>query len=411
MPAITTTRIARAIGARVQDIRANVLLNPSALLARLNDKHPVGENLWHLRAALAWLERAQDATPDDGFSRGFSLTYNPYFKGRGWQASYPETTGYIIPTLYSAAQYLGDESWAERATRAAYWEIELQLENGAVQGGVVGQRRSPAIFNTGQVIFGWLAALQHTQDSAFERATRRAADFLTSVESDGSWSQGNSQFARKDATAYNARAAWALAEAGVVLREQHYLDAAERILLKVAHSQSGNGWFPDCCLNDPDRPLLHTIAYTIRGLLEGGRVLGNEALWQAGTHAASALLSRVNNEGWMPGRFAADWSAAAGWSCLTGQAQMANNWMRLFEIDGDRKWLKPVPGVMRFLKQHQSLTTPIDGLRGGLPGSAPLSGEYGRYEVLNWATKYLADALMRDHMIAVGAPHRVTHLA
>src|SRR5688572_2721233 len=32
----------------------------------------------------------------------------------------------------------------------------------------------------------------------------------------------------------------------------------------------------DCCLTDPFRPLLHTTAYAIRGLLEGGRVRSEE---------------------------------------------------------------------------------------------------------------------------------------
>ena len=36
-----------------------------------------------------------------------------------------------------------------------------------------------------------------------------------------------------------------------------------------------------------------------------------------------------------------------------------------------------------------------NGLRGGVPGSWPVDGEYGRYEVLNRAAKFFADALMR----------------
>src|SRR2546422_11145512 len=37
-------------------------------------------------------------------------------------------------------------------------------------------------------------------------------------------------------------------------------------------------WLPDCCFTDPVRPSLHTIAYAIRGLLEGGRVLQDARL-------------------------------------------------------------------------------------------------------------------------------------
>jgi hypothetical protein len=110
--------------------------------------------------AIEWLARAQDGTPDDGFARGYSVLYNRYFGDQGWQPSYPETTGYVIPTLLHASQHLERPQLAERALRAARWEIEVQLESGAVQGGVIGEGRSPAVFNTGQVMFGWLAAFE-----------------------------------------------------------------------------------------------------------------------------------------------------------------------------------------------------------------------------------------------------------
>src|SRR5262245_34594310 len=48
---------------------------------------------------LNWLARAQDnsATNDGGVARHYSLV-------SGWGPSYPESTGYIIPTLIAAGQ-------------------------------------------------------------------------------------------------------------------------------------------------------------------------------------------------------------------------------------------------------------------------------------------------------------------
>src|SRR2546422_9237150 len=111
-------------------------------------------------AAIEWLVRAQDATPDDGASRAFSLAWRPYFGRGGWQPSYPETTGYIIPTLYAAARRLGRAELAARAEAAARWEIEIQLPTGAVQGGGSGAPQSPPGFNTRQVLAGWPAAFE-----------------------------------------------------------------------------------------------------------------------------------------------------------------------------------------------------------------------------------------------------------
>ena len=92
-------------------------------------------------------------------------------------------------------------------------------------------------------------------------------------------------------------------------------------------------------------------------------------------------------------------TARVRWSCLTGQAHMANNWLRLAETSGDSKWLEPVAAVLHFLKRTQDRGSRNPGVRGGIKGSWPVGGAYGAYEVLSWATKFFADALMRDEAI------------
>ncbi len=398
-----------ALAGRMRTLRAHPLLNPLAIEEIRHERrrsHAVSEDHTpHLEQAVEWLARAQDATPDDGFARSYSLVYNPYFRRAGWIPSYPETTGYIIPTLLEAARRLDRPELTDRALRAARWESAIQLESGAVQGGVIGEGQTPAVFNTGQVLFGWLAAYESTGDSRFADSARRAGKYLVAVQdSDGHWRQGNSNFARKDATLYNARVAWALAEAGTALQEPGFRDAAASNLRAVAAMQLDNGWFPQCCLTDSKRPLLHTLAYTIRGLLEGGRVLDDSAILASGIKAAEALLGLVREDGWMAGRFHDDWSAAVEWSCLTGEVQMANNWMRLRHITGENRWLGPVPRVLSFVKSTQNRTSMHPGLRGGIKGSSPVGGGYGKFELLNWATKYFADALMRHQSLSSAQP-------
>jgi hypothetical protein len=385
---------------RLRAIRAHPLLNPIAVVEGWSEwlrSYPEeAAHEPHLVAAIEWLVRAQDATPDGGIARAFSLAWHPHFGRRGWQPSYPETTGYIIPTLFAAAGRLGRPDLAARAERAAGWEIEIQLPTGAVRGGVIGEPESPAVFNTGQVLLGWLAAFEETGRGAFADAARRAATYLVAtLDADGHWRRGNSRFARADSTLYNARAAWALAEAGARLDDGGFTDAAARSLRAAAELQAPNGWLPQCCLSDPERPLLHTLAYAIRGFLEGARVLGDPRLLRAAERAANALVAAARADGWMPGRYRSDWSPAVRWSCLTGQAQMANNWMRLAEITGDAKWLEPVPTVLGFLKRTQNRRSREPGLSGGIKGAWPVGGAYGAYEVLSWATKFFADALMR----------------
>jgi hypothetical protein len=396
----TVDRLRRSVSARVSSIAAHPLLNGAAaheLWTELLGGHAVADDQSHLREAISWLVRAQDATPDGGISRGFSLARHPEFGAAGWQPSYPETTGYIVPTLYAAAQLLESPTLAARASLAAHWEIDVQLPSGAVRGGTMKAPPSPAVFNTGQVMLGWLAALEHGGNRECADAVHRAAEFLLSVQDrDGAWRRGQSNFADAKATMYNTRTAWALAEAGVRLNRPAYRDAALRALRAAAYQQHRNGWIPECCLSDPERPLLHTIAYAISGLVEGGRVLEDEELVNAGARAARSIARIVSPEGWLPGRLAADWSAAVDWSCLTGEAQMVNVWFRLHDITGDNEWLEPVPRVISYLKATQDRSTRNQGRRGGIKGAMPVTGDYGRLEVLSWATKFFADMLMRS---------------
>lgn len=102
----------------------------------------------------------------------------------------------------------------------------------------------------------------------------------------------------------------------------------------------------------------------------------------------------------MAGRFGRGWVPAASWSCLTGQAQMVNVWLRLHEHTGETTWLHPVEQVLAFLKSTQNRSSAVDGLRGGIKGSHPVDGAYGRCEVLSWATKFFVDALMRAEVAA-----------
>jgi uncharacterized protein YyaL (SSP411 family) len=195
---------------------------------------------------------------------------------------------------------------------------------------------------------------------------------------------------------YNTRVAWALADAGRTLNEPRFLDVAARNLRATIKRQHANGWMPDCCLQDPEQPLLHTLAYFVSGLVEGGALLEDDAIVAQGAIAAEALMARVRDDGWMAGRFNSAWGEAARWSCLTGEAQMVNVWLRLHELQGEERWLEPVPRVLAFIKRTQNRTASDPGLRGGIKGSAPLGGGYGTYQILNWATKFFADALIRD---------------
>ena len=105
--------------------------------------------------AVNWLLRAQSANHDGGMG-SFHLVNK-------WTASYPETTGYIIPTLLQYASEKNDSNIAESAIRAADWLVEIQRPPGGWQGGRVNENRPPIVFNTAQVIRGMIALYKITK--------------------------------------------------------------------------------------------------------------------------------------------------------------------------------------------------------------------------------------------------------
>jgi hypothetical protein len=58
-----------------------------------------------------------------------------------------------------------------------------------------------------------------------------------------------------------------------------------------------------------------------------------------------------------------------------------------------------------FLRKVQWLGTGNPGLDGGISGSYPLHGQYGRFEVLNWAVKFFVDSLMLETSIVKKRDH------
>jgi hypothetical protein len=363
----------------------------------LGRRHPVHDPAVHLEAAMRWLCRAQDATPDDGVSRSYVLRHMPSHKRSGWLASYPETTGYIIPTFFAYAAMTGREEYRDRAVRMARWEVEVQMDSGAVQGGVIGFPPTPAIFNTGQVLFGWAAAYRETGDELFRGAAKRGADFLVAaMDPDGAWRRHGSRYARAGVNVYDARTAWGLLEASLVTGDRAHRDAAVRNLEFVLTRQRQNGWFEDCCLDDVQRPLLHTIAYTMEGLFEAGDLLGDERFKSAARLAADALLAQQRPDGGLSGRLDSAWNECVPWSCLTGDAQTAIVWLRLHDSTGDARYLEAGRRINRYVSSTQDLSAADPGIRGGIKGSHPISGQYGTYEYLNWAAKFFADSLMLE---------------
>lgn len=343
-----------------------------------------GSDSEHLAAAIEWLCRSQDVTDSGGSAASYNLVL-------GWDSAYPETTGYIIPTLYSYAATMDEPTVAERATRMADWLCTIQQPAGSFPGGT-DTDGEPNVFNTGQIVFGLVSAYRETGTERYRAAAREACDWLVDQQTaEGYW---DTYDYKGEVHAYTTRVAWALLEGATILpeRREQYREAARRNLYWAAGLQRPNGWFEKANFERGNTPYLHTIAYTVRGLLEGGIRLEDDELTNAAMRTADKLLSIQQADGPLKGAYDESW-LPSWYHCLTGNAQMALVWLRLFEHTGERRYLLGARQAIEFLKRRQvrGQSAQIDG---ALAGSYPIVGSYIYLRYPNWSAKFFADALL-----------------
>jgi hypothetical protein len=346
------------------------------------------------RAAVDWLLRAQSASPDDGVSLGYFPCDGIY---HGWRPSYPETTGYIITSLFRFAERFDEPLAKEAAIRMAHWEVSVQMPSGAVQGGPVTSPdlQTPAAFNTGMVLDGWCTAYQDTQAPAFLGAARKAADFLLNDLNEEGYFETNGEYVSVgEIKTYTCLCAWALYRFGVLAEDGRYCEGAIRSIEAALKQQQSNGWFAHNCLSRSEAPLTHTIGYALQGILEVGVLSGRDDFQTAVRRGIDPLLEKIAPDGYLPGRFYADWEPGSFSSCLTGNAQIALVCFRLAEVTGETRYATSANRLLDFLKSLQARDLPNPALNGAIGGSFPLLGEYMRSGYPNWATKYFLDALL-----------------
>ncbi|MEW6372846.1 MAG: hypothetical protein AB1584_18090 [Pseudomonadota bacterium] len=352
-----------------------------------------------IASCTTWLCRAQDksASQDGGVARDFSLLH-------GWSTSYPETTGYIIPTMIAMAQRDGDVRLHERARRMLDWCLAIQFPEGGFQGGKIDAKpRVPVTFNTGQILIGLAAGAAEYQDPRYLEAMHRAASWLRdSLDDDGCWRKFSTPFAKPGEKAYETHVSWGLFEAERVAPGHGYGAAGLRQVDWALTKQQANGWFASNCLTDVEHPLTHTIGYVLRGVLEGHLLSGRTDLLQAAIRTANSLIGAIGPGGYMAGRLDRHFGPAADYACVTGSAQIAHCFFLLYRLAGEARYLAAGQKLNAFVRRTVLLDGHDDRV-GGVKGSFPVNGAYGQWQYLNWAAKFCIDAnLLEVELAAAG---------
>jgi hypothetical protein len=349
----------------------------------------------HLRAAAQWLAAAQDSQSDGGIAGRYQL-------GRGWTSSYPETTGYIVPTFLALSRALPQAGFRERAERAVQFLLSVQLPEGGFPGlEIADNRTAPSPFNTGQILHGLTAWHRETGDEEVRVAAERAVQWLLGLQDpDGAFRR----YAYEDrASTYSAYLACRLAEWGDHAADRAALAAASRHLDWTLAHRRPNDWIAlagfDEEQHEADEAFTHTIAYTLAGILSTAETLGRSDGITAAAAAAERLARRLELSRFLPGLIGGDWRGRSRYACLTGNCQMALIWFRLHSRSRNLRLVNAALKAIDRVKLAQPMRNPNPGLFGGIPGSDPVHGSYIEGAVPNWAAKYFIDALLEKRRV------------
>ena len=341
----------------------------------------------YVQDLLNWLKRAQDAVPGGGVAGYYSFA-------EGWSAAYPETTGYIITTCLDAAVRLHDDELAERARRMADWEVSIQMPEGSWQSGFVTAPLIPAVFNTGQVIQGLVAAYGTFRQESYLEAAIRGGDWLIdNQDDDGAWRRNTYN---NFPNSYSTRVAWPLLSLADASGDVRFRHCAIRYLQWAARCQTENGWLKQCTLEVNEPALTHTLAYTLEGFLESGILLKDEQWVKIAQKTADILLHRYELRRHLAGTYDQDWHGDPTFACLTGCAQTSRVWGRLFELTHDARYLNAALKLNDFVLASVDLQSSNPGIRGGVKGSQPIWGAYMKWRLPSWAAKFTLDAIFQE---------------
>jgi hypothetical protein len=374
----------------INRMRLRIVFLSIALRDRLKPRHEIREKDEHLKAAIEWLKRAQDSTGNGGVSAG-------YFDHIGWDSSYPETTGYTIPTFFDYADFSHDTDSRKRAIEMSDFLLSIQMPDGAFRIG--GPRAYPIggaeVFDTGQILQGLTRCYRETKcDKYIESATRAGDWIIAAQEKDGSWSK---QSYHGVPHTFYTRVALALLELFEVVGEPKLEESATKNVKWALTNCNENGWYQNCGAepSSMSTPSTHFIAYAAEGILECGLKLKNREFIGAATRTMNALLTKLLADGYLKGTYDKNWESIDNYSCLTGDAQIALIWLKLFELSKNKVYYDGAIRLSNFLKSTQYLCHWNEGVKGGIKGSQPIYGDYNPNRYINWAAKFFVDLQLK----------------
>ncbi|HQI74539.1 MAG TPA: glycosyltransferase [Candidatus Pacearchaeota archaeon] len=373
-----------------KEILANYL-NPKSwkiLLYHLNKEKSPLPTSDRIKIGLDWILQMQNN--DGGIASQYSLLY-------GRCPNFPETTGYIIPTLIKGYNFLNEPKYLNAAKLAGDWLIKIQNDKGYFTD--IYYKDRPMVFDTAQAMSGLLTIYNLNNEPKYLNAAKLAGDWLVSEQDEnGSWTKNSYN---KIPHTYYSRASLCLLELWLKTKDLKYKETAIKNLNWVVSQQKENGFFNNSSFFSDNSPALHTIAYTLEGLLKSWLILReskdcqSQIFFDSVKKTADKISLIIKKDGIPWGHYNPEWQKIKKGRCLTGLAQISEIFFLLFKETNNQNYLKDARKIIRYLKSLQITQGPKEIL-GAISGSDPINGTYMPNSYPNWAEKFFLDALFLE---------------
>ena len=134
---------------------------------KLKIDYSIDNTEYCLNEGIKWFLYNQKNQPDNGISSQIHFSLWKIILG----GSYPEVTGYIIPTLFDYSSTFDDNNVFKSAIIASEFLLEFQNDDGSFPEGNVGSLGPPSVFNTGMIIHGLVRAYKETNNDKYLNET------------------------------------------------------------------------------------------------------------------------------------------------------------------------------------------------------------------------------------------------
>lgn len=401
----TTYLLSRLYQLNIYDKIINNLLNLYRIpiskvkqkIFQIKNKSYLSNNRVHLLRSLNWIKKSFLSTPDHGISRGFSLHNKNYIKSNqfGWQPSYPEVTGYLIPSLIESNEILKDQEIENIINQTSFWVLQIS-NNPEMCGGNIIETKTSSVFDIGQILKGLLAYYDSFKNEKFLKQSIKLGDYLLSIEKNNSGSWDSKYIPKsvenKSNDAHHIYITQGLYQLTEITRDKRYYDLAERVVKYTLKYQNNLGQFTNSDFVSSKESLTHNLGYVIEGLIDSYYFHNAEFKLKALEFFCSNLTKLVSDDGFIPGKISYDWKSTKKYSCLTGSAQIAISFIKLYKLNKNPDLLKKALKIFVYLKEKQNnYDENFGGGIGAIWGSWPIDGGYQKNQSISWSLKYFID--------------------